>query len=138
MEQSPKPRLPGPPYNPWLRELVSGKQRWSGSLKPEDMKLGFRGWHERGYLPHRDEPGLTQFVTFRVRDSFPSALRAEWEAFLKLENDRERRKKLELYLDQGRGGCPLRTAAVGTLVDAAFRFHDGVKYDLRAWVVMPN
>lgn len=59
---------------------------------------GFRGWHERGYLPHRDEPGLTQFVTLHLADSFPATLRAEWEALLEVEDDRERRLQLEAYL----------------------------------------
>src|SRR5687768_15598288 len=66
-----KPRPSMPPYNPGLRELVAGKQHWSRSLRPEDARRGFRGWHERGYVPHRDEPGLVQFVTFRLSDSFP-------------------------------------------------------------------
>src|SRR6516162_8862476 len=91
-----------PPHNPWVRELVAGKRRWSPP-RGENTPPGFRGWHERGYLPHRDEPGLTQFVTFSLADSFPAHLRWEWQALLKVEDDRERRKQLEDYLDKGRG-----------------------------------
>src|SRR5438445_1568763 len=105
MSQPPNRRRLGPPHNPLLRELVSGKQRWSSSLTRESMKQGFRGWHERGYLPHRDEPGLTQFVTFRLADRFPQSLCSEWEHLWKIEDDRERRKELEAYLDRGRGCC---------------------------------
>jgi len=60
VSQPPKPRRPGPPHNPGVRDLVDGKRRWSSPPKIEDAKQGFRGWNERGYLPHRDEPGLTQ------------------------------------------------------------------------------
>ena len=138
MPQPLNPRRPGPPRNPGLRELISGKRRWSSPPKREDALLGFRGWHERGYLPHRDEPGLVQFVTFQLADSFPQHLRSEWEALLQLEDDRERRKQLEAYLDKGRGECHLRDARIGNLVAGAIRFYHGKRYELRAWVVMPN
>ena len=138
VSQPPKPRLPGPPHNPGVRELVLGKQRWSSRLKPEDARQGFRGWNERGYLPHRDEPGLTQFVTFRLVDSFPEALRSEWEQLLKIEDDEQRQAELEAYLDAGRGECHLRRPEIAKLVEDAIRFFHGERYDLRAWVVMPN
>jgi REP element-mobilizing transposase RayT len=138
MSETPKPRHAGPPHNPGVRELVSGKRQGSVALKREDAMQGFRGWNERGYLPHRDAPGLTQFVTFHLADSFPAALRSEWEALLKIEDDRERRLQLENYLDGGRGECHLRRADIAKLVEDAFRFHHAQWYDLIAWVVMPN
>jgi REP element-mobilizing transposase RayT len=100
--------------------------------------LGFRGWHERGYLPHRDELGLTQFVTFRLADSFPEALRSEWAHLWKIEDDRERRTQLEAYLDKGRGSAYLRRPEIARLVEDALRFFHGQRYELRAWAVMPN
>ena len=121
-----------------MHELVEGKRRWSSPLKLEDAKQGFRGWHERGYLPHRDEPGLTQFVTFRLADSFPEALCSEWEHLWKIEDDRLRRAELESYLDKGRGECHLRRPEIAQLVEDTVRFFHGQRYDLRAWVVMPN
>ena len=58
----------------YLHELVANKNRWSGlTLTEAERKLGFLGWHERGYLPHCDFPGLVQFVTFRLADSMPAA-----------------------------------------------------------------
>jgi putative transposase len=138
MSETPKPRRTGPPHNPGVRELVSGKRQGSVPLKREDAMQGFRGWNERGYLPHRDEPGLTQFVTFHLADSFPAALRSEWEALLKIEDDRERRLQLENYLDRGRGECHLRRTDIAKIVEDAFRFHHAQWYDLLAWVVMPN
>src|SRR5881394_1113264 len=110
-----EPRRPRPPHNPSVRDLVSAKRQWSSRLKIEDAKQGFRGWHERGYLPHRDEPGLTQFVTFHLVDSFPESLRSEWEHLAEIENDREQRKLIEAYLDLGRGECHLRRREIALL-----------------------
>src|SRR5438094_523247 len=138
MNRAPQPRRSGPPHNPGVRELVEGKRRWSSTWKSKDAKSGFRGWNERGYLPHRDEPGLTQFVTFRLADSFPESLRSEWEHLWQIEDDRERRIELEDYLDKGRGACHLRRPEVAALVETALRLFDGVRYELRAWVLMSN
>jgi putative transposase len=138
VEKGQEPRLGGLPHNPGLRDLVSDKRRWSSPPEREQAMLGFRGWHERGYLPHRDEPGLIQFVTFRLTDSYPEALRLEWEHLWKIENDRDRRTQLEAYLDKGRGSCLLHQPEVAGMVEAALRFFHGQRYDLRAWAMMPN
>jgi putative transposase len=150
VSQPPKPRRPGPPHNPGVRDLVEGKRRWSSPPKAEDAKQGFRGWHERGYLPHRDEPGLTQFVTFHLADSFPVSLRSEWEHFAEIEDDREQRELIEAYLDRGRGECHLRRPEIAKLVEDNFLNFSGccgsqsrapeqsARYEMRAWVVMPN
>src|SRR5947208_11888262 len=119
------PRPPRPPHNPGVRELVEGKRRWSSLLRSEDAKAGYRGWHENGYLPHRDEPGLIQFVTFRLADAFPVELRSEWETLLKIEDDRKRRIELEAYQDKGRGGCHLRRAEVAEMVEGSLLFRHG-------------
>jgi len=117
---------------------VQGKRERSRSLTQEDVERGFRGWHESGYLPHRDEPGLIQFVTFRLADAFPKELRSEWEFLLEIENDRQRRSELEAYLDRGRGACHLQQPEIGRMVEDSLRFRHGEDYELRAWVVMPN
>ena len=137
MPEAPNLRRTGPPHNPGVRELVSGKRK-SSLPNREDAMLGFRGWNERGYLPHRDEPGLTQFVTFHLADSFPATLRFEWEALLKIENDRDRRRQLEAYLDCGRGECHLRQANIAELVEKALLFRHDSDYELHAWVLMAN
>ena len=127
-----------PPYNPGVRDLVRSKREWSHAPRQEDVERGFQGWHEGGYLPHRDEPGLIQFVTFRLADAFPEELRSEWESLLKLENDRQRQIELDAYLDKGRGACHLRQPEIARLVEDSFRFRHGQDYELRAWVIMPN
>jgi REP element-mobilizing transposase RayT len=57
---------------------------------------------------------------------------------LEIEDDRQRRKELEAYLDKGRGPCFLRHDVVARLVEESLRLFHGQRYDLRAWVVMPN
>ena len=131
-------RLPRPPYNPGVRDLVEDKRAWSRPLAQDEIKRGFLGWHENGYLPHRDEPGLIQFVTFRLADAFPAELRSEWESLLKIEDDRKRRIELEAYLDKGRGACHLRRSKIAKLVEASLLFRNYAQYELRAWVIMPN
>ncbi len=122
----------------YLRELVEGKNRWSRPLTAEEESLGFLGWHERGYLPHCDFPGLVQFVTFRLIDSLPASRRAEWEHLLRIEDVSEKRTKLEEYLDRGHGACQLRDPRIARLVEEALlHFHDD-RYELLAWCVMPN
>jgi putative transposase len=138
VSQPPKPRHAEPPRNPGVRELIEGKRRWASFLTPEAARRGFRGWHERGYLPHRDEPGLTQFVTFHLADSFPESVRSEWEHLLELEDRTEQRKQLEAFLDRGRGSCHLRRFDIAKLVEDCFRELNAQRYHLKAWVVMPN
>ena len=89
---------------------------------------GFRGWNERGYLPHRDEPGLTQFVTFHLADSFPAALRSEWEAVLQVEDDRERRLQIEKYLDKVEANviCVGQTSQSSWTTPSAFTMRNGM------------
>jgi len=131
-------RLPRPPYNPGVRDLINRKRAGSGPLPQDEVKHGFLGWHESGYLPHRDESGLVQFVTFRLADGFPAELRSEWASLLEILDDRKRRIELEAYLDKGRGECHLRRPEVAAMVEAALLFRQGVQYELRAWVIMPN
>jgi putative transposase len=127
------------PKREYLRELVAEKNRWSDrQLAEEERAIGFLGWHERGYLPHCDFPNLVQFVTFRLADSMPESRRGEWAHLLKIEDDREKRTKLEEYLDRGVGECHLRDLRVAKLAeDAMLHFHNE-RYELLAWCVMPN
>ncbi len=121
----------GPPHNPGVRALVQNKRRFSSIQARTDGLGGFRGWHERGYLPHFDKPNLTQFVTFRLADCFPTELRSEWKELLEIENERERRTRLEAYLDKGRGRCELKCDNIAVLVENALKYFHGQRYDLR-------
>ena len=122
----------------YLRQLVDAKNKAFRPLTEEEKALGFLGWHERGYLPHCDYPWLNQFVTFRLADSMPASRRGEWEHFLKIEEARDKRTKLEEYLDRGVGACQLRDARTAQLAEDALLHFQGDRYELLAWCVMPN
>ncbi|MEQ1755479.1 MAG: transposase [Micropepsaceae bacterium] len=50
----------------------------------------------------------------------------------------ERRKRIEVLLDQGRGHRHLADARVAASVETALLHFDGQRYRLHAWCVMPN
>ncbi|MGV3663271.1 MAG: REP-associated tyrosine transposase [Prosthecobacter sp.] len=129
----------GPPHHPEARKIVERQRETSPPPTKEEQMAGFRGWQERGYLPHRDEPGLTQFVTFRLADSFPEERRAEWGKLLRIEDARERRAELEAWLDGGAGACHLRDARVAEGVMQKLRSLEGDGGGVvRAFTIMPN
>jgi len=126
------------PKNIGLLELIRAKRERDWKPSVEELKKGFRGWHQRGYLPHFDAPGVTQFVTFQLSDSFPATRRAEWEVILREPDDSAKRRKLETWLDRGHGECWLRRRDVAELVENILLEVDGRNYRMQAWVVMPN
>jgi hypothetical protein len=122
----------------YLRDLVEQKNAGFRPLTDEERHLGFLGWHERGYLPHCDYPGLVQLVTFRLADSLPASRRGEWQHLLTMEDSREKRRRLESFLDQGAGECLLQRVELAHLVESACLHRHGQDFELLAWVVMPN
>ncbi len=114
------------------------------------------GLHERGYLPHLKREGAAYFVSFRLAGTLPREvlLRFKQERDAILENAKAHRApltltqqeqlflwycdKVDTYLDAGHGECFLLQPKLAELVAGAFKFFDGDRYDLRAWVVMPN
>jgi len=96
------------------------------------------GWSNRGFLPHCDQPGLVQSVTFRLSDSLPREKRLEWECLLKITDDGEHIRQIEEYLDRGAGLCLLRHPACAEIVQNALLHFDHQRYHLMAWCIMPN
>jgi putative transposase len=100
------------------------------------------GWRSRGYLPHRDEPGLTQAITFRLADSLPrerlQALEEELATMSPEDRETERRKRIEAWLDSGIGCQALRHSALANVVEEGLLRADGQRYRLIAWCIMPN
>jgi REP element-mobilizing transposase RayT len=127
-----------PPKNTGLLELIRAKREWDWKPSDAELKQGFRGWHQRGFLPHFDAPEVTQFVTFQLEDSFPVTRRAEWETILREPDVSAKRKKLEAWLDRGHGECWLRQRDVAELVEQTLLAADGHDYRMQGWVVMPN
>ena len=126
------------PRNVGLLQLIRAKRQWHWKPTPEQLRQGFRGWHQRGYLPHFDAPQVTQMVTFMLADSFPVTRRTEWEPILHEPEASVKRRKLEAWLDRGHGECWLGRAAVASSVESALLESDGKDFELQAWVLMPN
>jgi REP element-mobilizing transposase RayT len=102
--------------------------------------------YSRGYVPHIDDPGLSQLVTFRQDDSVPARLLRMYsntvEAAVGAETKHEKQTRvlahMEKYLAKGRGTCRLRDPRAAAIVEGALRYHERSDYRLIAWVVMPN
>ena len=123
-------------------------------------RIPFRGFNPRGevqiarhHLPHWTQSGATYFVTFRLGDSVPMALLNDWredrETWLRWhpepwsgEVEAEHRERFterqEAWLDAGFGECHLRRANIRAQLGEHVTHFDGVRYDLDAWVLMPN
>ncbi|MDF9826276.1 creatinine amidohydrolase/Fe(II)-dependent formamide hydrolase-like protein/REP element-mobilizing transposase RayT [Ereboglobus sp. PH5-10] len=108
-----------------------------------------KGWHSRDYLPHFDQPGLVQSITFRLHDSVPAKVIEQWRVELDCNDDGtavpsddpravELRKRIAEYEDAGHGACHLRDAGIAALVENALLHFDGERYALLEWCVMPN
>ena len=114
------------------------------------------GLHFRGRLPHLKKEGAVYFVTFRLADSLPAheVARLKHERQLILEQARAAKSpltwheeqqllawycdKVEALLDAGHGACWLSKPQVAGLVTDALKFFEAQRYELRAWVIMPN
>ena len=81
-----------------VRETIHVKRQWHTLPDPAAAKLGFRGWHSRGYLPHFDMPGVIQMLNYRLDDAMPANRRHEWLALLDIKDELKRRTKIEDYL----------------------------------------
>lgn len=104
-------------------------------------------------LPHWRQCGATYFVTYRLIDSLPQnklheleGLRREWERRQAAprskaaweELTRIMSEKIERWLDQGFGSCLLRNPSAANHVAGSMHYFDGDRYELNAFVVMPN
>ena len=132
-------------------ELVPRWADWP-PVNPEATFLGARPsrphkqWHSRGYLPHLDQPGLVQFLSFRLHDSVPAHVIEQWKTELQCESSLpaadprviELRKRIAEFEDAGHGACYLRDERIAALVQDALLHFDGERYHLLEWVIMPN
>jgi HsdR family type I site-specific deoxyribonuclease len=98
-------------------------------------------WHTRT-VPHRNKRNLLQSITFRLADSLPQRVLQEIEEDIQYlsddKKDVEKRKRYQYWLDQGLGCCALAHREMAQVVQEALQYHDGDKYDLLAWSIMPN
>lgn len=81
-------------------------------------------------------------MTYRLADSLPADVLLQLETELRLlprdQRDPERRKRIDAWLDAGHGSCALCQPEAGACVVDTWRHYAGERYDLIAWVVMPN
>lgn len=114
------------------------------------------GFHSRGVLPHLKHEGAAYFVTFRQAGTLPKdvLLRFKQEREEILQHARAANRPLtwheqealfrwygsrvDKYLDEGHGTCYLANSALADIVAGAIQYFAGQRYELRAWVVMPN
>ncbi len=54
------------------------------------------------------------------------------------KREAERRKRLDEWMDAGRGSCILRDASIAAMVQGSLLAFDSQRYRMLAWVVMPN
>ena len=123
--------------------------------------------HSRGYLPHFVKEGATYFVTFRIAGSLPKTVLRELEDELRalpcsagfptcefgihpvnsvlskrrsrvLDLQKEKRKRIETFLDRGSGAAWLKDERIANLAAETLKFLDGIRYELEEWVIMPN
>ena len=104
-------------------------------------------------LPHWHQANKVQFVTFRLADSLPQTKLSEllifkrqwlaehpepWDDETQEEYNHEIRQKVDRWLDQGYGECILERGDIRKIVANALSFHDGNRYRLHHFVIMPN
>ena len=123
--------------------LQSGDSKNANQEIGDPRELPREGmWHSRGYLPHFECNEVIQHVTFHLADSLPKdvvvRLDEEIRALPVDEQDSERRRKIEVWVDAGHGSCILREQAIAEMVQGSLLFFDGQRYRLIAWVIMPN
>ena len=133
----------------YSRAMDTGKQR-----SPRRHLVS--GFHSRNVLPHLKREGGAYFVTFRLAGTLPAELiqklKRERELILQQalvakrpltwheqeELFRWYSSRVDAYLDAGHGECFLKRTEIADLVTCALKFFAGQRYELRAWVVMPN
>lgn len=99
------------------------------------------GWYFRGYLPHFNNPGTIQSVTFRLADSLPQSKLAAQRQLHDMDTKQassHRRKQIESWLDAGMGCCALGHPALANLLQDTLLKFNGERYRLFAWCIMPN
>ncbi len=113
-----------------------------GEKPAEAEATDSKGWHSRRYMPHFDSTLVVQHVTFHLADSLPAAvverMAKELQTVPADKRGVERRKRIEAWIDAGHGSCLLKRPDAAEGVEQALLLFDGVRYQLLAWVVMPN
>ncbi|KAA0222283.1 hypothetical protein EDS67_27125 [candidate division KSB1 bacterium] len=107
----------------------------------------------RRRLPHWQQGEVFYFVTWRLADSLPQQKLRQWreekDGWLRLhpepwdeETEEEYHRlfseRIDQWLDAGEGSCVLRESALANILAGALHYFDGKRYELVAFVIMPN
>ncbi len=107
----------------------------------------------RRHLPHWRQPGVTYFVTWRLADSLPQAVLAEWREAQELWlaahpqpwSDEAEEEYWDLFvrrfddaLNEGAGSCLMNDAEIASVVEQSLLHFEGDRYKLWRYVAMPN
>jgi len=93
-------------------------------------------WHSRAYLPHYDAKHGYQMITYRLADALPQCI---LQAIMDEKySEKQERIQIEKHLDKSYGSCVLAKPAIAKIVVDNWCWFDGKKYELMAFVVMPN
>ncbi len=124
--------------------------------EPDDKHHLISGFHFRGVLPHLKREGGTYFVVFRQAGTLPKEVlirfKQERDAIIQQAMAAKRpltwheqeelfqwySNRVDKYLDAGHGTCHLRDPQFAAVVAEAIQFFEKQRYELHAWVVMPN
>gem|GEM_PF-186045 len=144
-----------------------GFQPMSASgFQPEDLGLEGPGTHrlegdatkiekrQGANLPHWTAEHGTYAVRFRLADSAPASVAAQWQAERReiekavetnllspkqlYEAERLLSLRVDRFLDGGQGACLLRRPEVAEVMRSSLEHFDGQRYRVHAWCVMPN
>ncbi|MCB0773884.1 MAG: DEAD/DEAH box helicase family protein, partial [Flavobacteriales bacterium] len=104
-------------------------------------------------LPHWHQPGVYCSVTWRMGDSLPREVLEEWTAerdawlrqhpepwteAIELEYFDRFSRRMDKWLDAGKGSCPFRDPSLARIVGDTLQHFDGQHFELVSYVVMPN
>ncbi len=111
----------------------------------------------QGNLPHWQQNDVWYFITFRLADSIPKErveqLKVERDEWLKKHNKGEKKefskedkreyyklfsKRVEEWLNAGKGSCVLKEERVAKIVADSLLHFNNQRYVLDEWVIMPN
>lgn len=108
---------------------------WEPGFLPEEEN---NEWSCRGYLPHINKSGISQFITFRLADALPTQVLTRIAEKKKVPTRPNLGTLTEETLDRGHGECLLARPVAASIVETTLLHFDGIRYDLEEWVIMPN
>ena len=129
-------RVASPTGAPTSSQLIGSNSAQSRSQTGAPLSQGAPTFRR---LNANEEHAASNLQTSTAHDSpIQTQSQSQTGAPFATEAGRERRRRLESYLDRGMGECWLRQPAIAELTEGALRFFDNKRYRLAAWVVMPN